>query len=51
MADPYRNNVMERKAAKRRGFGTGFKAAADSRLDRHWVKFLCLVRCFKQVLV
>jgi len=30
MADPYRNNEMERKSAKRRGFGTGFQAAADS---------------------
>lgn len=34
MADPYRNNVMERKAAKRRGFGTGFKAAADSKVGQ-----------------
>jgi len=29
MADPFRNNVMERKAAKRAGFGAGFKAASD----------------------
>ena len=34
MADPYRDNVMERKAAKRRGFGTGFKAAADSQVGQ-----------------
>ena len=34
MADPYRNNVMERKAAKRRGFGTGFKAASDSQVGQ-----------------
>ena len=29
MADPFRNNVMERKASKRAGFGAGFKAASD----------------------
>lgn len=34
MADPYRNNVMERKASKRRGFGTGFKAASDSQVGQ-----------------
>lgn len=46
MADPFRNNEMERKAAKRRGFGAGFKAASDSqvgqmsRVGRPWTKCL-----------
>ena len=34
MADPFRNNEMERKAAGRRGFGAGFKAASDSQVGQ-----------------
>jgi len=34
MADPFRNNVMERKASKRAGFGAGFKAASDGRVGQ-----------------
>jgi len=38
VADPYRNNVMERKAAKRAGFGAGFKSAADSQVGQALAK-------------
>lgn len=34
MADPFRDNVMERKASKRAGFGVGFKAASDSKVGQ-----------------
>ena len=34
MADPYRDNIMERKATKRAAFGAGFKAAADGKVGQ-----------------
>lgn len=34
MADPYRDNIMERKATKRAAFGAGFKAASDGKVGQ-----------------